>query len=144
MVYHTETILNLAGYELSSKTDLRKRLKGWRAIGQQYKTIQAQYPTAILLGTDRTILSHLLYHARPASVMTWSPQQKVHHHYDLHGMLKQPLDKEFLFVTDKPLSAAMRATFNTSHQLKEQLSARIYPNMIRKYSVYHLQGFTGY
>ncbi|MCK5809866.1 MAG: glycosyltransferase family 39 protein [Cocleimonas sp.] len=144
LVYHTETLLHLTGYEITSKTDLRKRLKGWRAIGQQYKTIQTHYPTAILLGTDRTILSHLLYHARPAKVMTWSPQQKVRHHYDLHGMLKQPLDKEFLFVTDKPLTEAMRATFNTSRKLKDNLTAPIYPNMIRKYSVYHLQGFTGY
>ena len=144
LVYHTEAIFNLAGYELSGKTDLRKRLKGWREIGQQYKAIQAQYPEAVLLGTNRTIVSHLLYHARPAAVMTWSPKQKVRHHYDLHGMLKQPLNKEFLFVTDQPLSDEMRATFVTSSKLKDRLTAQVYPNLVREYSVYHLRKFTGY
>jgi 4-amino-4-deoxy-L-arabinose transferase-like glycosyltransferase len=144
LVYHTETIFNLAGYKLTTKTDLRKRLKGWREIGQQYKTIQAQYPEAILLGTDRTILSHLLYHARPANVMTWNPEQKVHHHYDLHAMLKQPLNKAFLFVTDEPISDEMRTTFTISRKLKYNLTAQIYPDMSRDYSVYYLQEFKGY
>ncbi len=144
LVYHTEAIFNLAGYELSSKTDLRKRLKGWREIGLHYKAIQAQYPEAILLGTDRTILSHLVYHARPMTVMTWNAKQKIHHHYDLQGMLKQPLDKEFLFVTDKPMTDEIRTTFTTSTKLKDTLAVQVYPNMVREYSVYHLQGFTGY
>ncbi len=144
LVYHAEPIFNLAGYELNSKTDLRKRLRGWREIGAQYKVIQAQYPDAILLGTDRTILSHLLYHARPDVVMTWNPHQKIQHHYDLQGMLKQPLNKTFLFVTDKALPNKMIVSFQTITQLKQGLKVQVYPNVIREYSVYYLQDFKGY
>jgi len=144
LVYHTEVIFNVAGYQLNSKTDLRKRLRGWRELGQQYKAIQAQYPEAILLGTDRTILSHLLYHAQPSSVMTWNEEQKIHHHYDLHGLLRQPLNKTFLFVTDKPLTKEMQATFQANVKLKDSLQVQIYPDVIRHYSVYYLQNFTGY
>lgn len=144
LVYHTEPLFHLAGYELNSKTDLRKRLKGWREIGTQYKAIQTRYPDAILLGTDRTILSHLLYHAQPTTVMTWNPQQNIQHHYDLHRMLKQPLEKNFLFVTDSPLTDKMRTTFKTSQQLKKRLHAQVYPDVNRDYFVYYLQHFKGY
>ena len=144
LVYHTKPIFHLAGYQLNSKTDLRKRLRGWREIGKQYKSIQAQYPEAILLGTDRTVLSHLLYHARPAAVMTWNPEKKIHHHYDLHAMLKQPLNKPFLFVTDKALPNNIKASFQYFSKLKQNLNVQVYPNVIRKYSVYYLQNFTGY
>ena len=144
LVYHTEPIFNLAGYELNSKTDLRKRLRGWREIGAQYKVIQAHYPDAILLGTDRTILSHLLYHARPKMVMTWNPDQKIWHHYDLQGMLKQPLNKTFLFVTDKALPNKMIASFQSITQLKQGLKVQVYPDVIREYSIYYLQNFKGY
>ncbi len=144
LVYHTETLFNLAGYKLTSKTDLRKRLKGWREIGRQYKAIQAQYPDAILLGTDRTILSHLVYHARPTAVMTWNPKQKIHHHYDLHAMLKQPLNKTFLFITDKALPKGIGTAFQTVKKLETTLKTQIYPDITRQYSVYYLQNFSGY
>jgi 4-amino-4-deoxy-L-arabinose transferase-like glycosyltransferase len=144
LVYHTETLFNLAGYEVNSKTDLRKRLRGWRELGKQYQEIQAQYPDAVLLGTDRTILSHLLYHVRPSAVMTWNAEQKIRHHYDLHGMLRQPTNNTFLFVTDEPLTKAMQATFKTSVKLKESLQVQIYSDVMRKYSVYYLQNFIGY
>jgi 4-amino-4-deoxy-L-arabinose transferase-like glycosyltransferase len=143
LVYHSKPIFTLAGYELNSKTDLRKRLKGWRDLGEQYKRIQTRYPDAILLSTDRTILSHLLYHAQPASVMTWNPQQKIRHHYDLHGMLKQPLEQSFLFVSETPLTDQMRASFNMTQQLKH-LQSRVYTDVKRDYFVYYLQGFNGY
>jgi 4-amino-4-deoxy-L-arabinose transferase-like glycosyltransferase len=144
LVYHTETLFNTAGYHISSKTDLRKRLRGWREIGQQFKAIQTQYPTAILLGDDRTILSHLVYHARPVEVMTWNPKQKIRHHYDLHGMLRQPLNKRFLFVSETPLSDEIRASFKTITPLKETLSVSVYPKVNRHYFVYYLQDFIGY
>jgi 4-amino-4-deoxy-L-arabinose transferase-like glycosyltransferase len=144
LVYHTKPIFHLAGYALTSKTDLRKRLRGWREIGEQYKAIQAQYPDAILLGTDRTILSHLLYHARPSAVMTWNPEQKIQHHYDLHGMLNQSLNKTFLLVTDTPLPDNMSASFYSFFKLEQNLKVHVYPNVIREYSVYYLQGFKGY
>lgn len=144
LVYHAKPIFNLAGYELNSKTDLRKRLKGWREIGEQYKVIQAQYPEVTLLGTDRTILSHLLYHARPSAVMTWNPEQKIRHHYDLHAMLDQPLNKPFLFVTDQALPNNMKASFHTFRKLKKSLKVEVYPDVIREYSVYYLQDFKGY
>jgi 4-amino-4-deoxy-L-arabinose transferase-like glycosyltransferase len=144
LIYHTEIIFNLAGYELNSKTDLRKRLRGWRALGKQYQQIQAQYPKAILLGTDRTILSHLLYHVQPNTVMTWNSEQKIRHHYDLHGLLHQPLNKTFLFVSDKALTKEMQATFQTSVKLKDSLHVQIYPDVVRHYSVYYLENFTGY
>jgi hypothetical protein len=144
LIYHTETLFNTAGYHISSKTDLRKRLRGWREIGQQFKAIQTQYPTAILLGDDRTILSHLVYHARPVEVMTWNPKQKIRHHYDLHGMLRQPLNKRFLFVSETPLSDEIRASFKTITPLKETLSVSVYPKVNRHYFVYYLQDFIGY
>lgn len=144
LVYHTEGIFHLAGYELNSKTDLRKRLRGWRTLGKQYQQIQAQYPKAILLATDRTILSHLVYHAQPSAVMTWNAKQKIRHHYDLHGLLHQPLNKTFLFVTDKPLTKEMQVTFQASTKLKESLYVEIYPDVVRHYSVYYLRNFTGY
>lgn len=144
LVYHAAPIFNSVGYTLSSKTDLRKRLKGWREIGAQYKTIQAQYPQAVLLGVERTILSHLAYHAKPKELMTWNPQQKIRHHYDLHGMLKQKnKTKAYLFVTDDPLPKGMRESFTEMKPLKG-LEHPVYSNLNRKYDVYYFKGFKGY
>ncbi|MCK5902981.1 MAG: glycosyltransferase family 39 protein [Cocleimonas sp.] len=144
VIYYPQTVLKLTGYNLTSKTDLRKRLRGWRDIGAQYKIIQARYPQAILLGTDRTLLSHLVYHAKPKQVMTWNPQQKIRHHYDLHAMLKNPIqDQKFLLVTDEPLPQAIRESFQQIEALTP-LNVQVYHDLKRHYQVYLLHDFNGY
>ena len=59
-------------------------------------------------------------------------------------MLKQPLNKTFLFVTDKALPNKMIASFQSITQLKQVLKVQVYPNVTREYSVYYLQNFKGY
>ena len=145
VVYHGETLLKLTGYELSSRTDMRKRLRGWREIGVKYKSIQSQYPDAILLGTDRTILSHLAYHAKPLEMLTWNPEQRIRHHYDLNGMLLEAMpNHNFLFVSDDPLPEGLNAAFQSVIEITPPLTAKVYTDLVREYKVHLLLGFKGY
>lgn len=144
VVYYHNPLFKALNIEQTHKNDLYARLKGWPELGEQFKAIKEQYPDAILLGeSERTILAHLLYQARPIEVATWNPTGYIRHHFDLHNDLNDLKERAFLFVHKQPLKADMQSRF-TNSKLLGKLNAQPYPQLQRQYYVYLLEGFKGY
>lgn len=138
LVYHPQPLNQLM------HTDLQKRLKGWDEIGQQYENIQQQYPNAILMSDDRTVLSELAYYARPEGLhgVSWNPQHLLRHHYDLVTTLDDKVGGDFLMVTGAALPADVPAYFASEQQVGT-LHVDIFDNYKLDYSVWLLRGFKG-
>jgi hypothetical protein len=125
-------------------TDLQKRLKGWDVIGQQYLAIQKQYPQATLLADTRDVLSGLAYYARPQGLqgISWNPEGKLRHHYDLVTTLKDKTGADFLLVTPGALPPDLPAYFSGVDEVGH-LHADIMSHYALDYQVYRLSGFKG-
>lgn len=143
-LYHYQTLAQWFGVELTAKNDVYKRLRGWDEIGKQYLAIQAQYPKALPLAEERGVISELSYYARPAGlkIVSWNPEHKLRHHYDLVTRLEGRVGQDFLLVSTGTLPAEMAKYFRTSGQVGE-LVAVIHANYQLRYPVYHLQHFKG-
>ena len=143
-LYYFEPTLNVLGIEKTSKNDIYKRLKGWSDLGQQFSAIKEQYPDAVLLGDkDRTIISQLVYQARPIKVSTWNASGPIRHHYDIHNKLETLSVRNFLYVSRTPLSVEIRETFVNSRNVG-RLIRTLYPDEPSIYYVYLLTDFKGY
>ncbi|HRJ51296.1 MAG TPA: glycosyltransferase family 39 protein [Candidatus Thiothrix moscowensis] len=125
-------------------TDLHKRLKGWQQVGEQFHAIQRQYPDAILLASDRNILSEFAYYVQPEGLRgtSWNPGQLLRHHYDLVTRLDDKIGKDFLFVTPGGLPADMVVHFANTQSVGG-LHATIHAKYRLDYQVYLLRGFKG-
>lgn len=136
LVYHPQPV----NYLLN--TDVQKRLKGWDEIGQQYLAIQQQYPDAILLAEDRTVLSELLYYARPQGLrgVSWNPQGQLRHHYDLVTTLADKQGRDFLMVVAGELPQDVSPRFESIQQVG-MLHVTVHPSWRLDYNVFLLQGF---
>lgn len=143
-LYHYQSLAHWLGVELNAKNDVYKRLRGWDELGQQYLAIQAQYPQALPLAEERGILSELAYYTRPIGLklVSWNPEHKLRHHYDLVTRLEGHEGQDFLLVTASALPAQMSAYFQSIKPVGE-LKQRIYPDYELSYAVYHLQNFKG-
>lgn len=143
-LYHYQTVATWFGIEITAKNDVYKRLRGWDELGQQYLSIQAQYPTALPLAEERGIMSELTYYARPAGlkIVSWNPEHKLRHHYDLVTTLEGREGQDFLFVGLGELPLGIQNYFQASKPVGE-LRVRIHADYELRYSVYYLQHFKG-
>ncbi len=138
LVYHPQPISHLLN------NDVQKRLKGWDEIGQQYLSIQQQYPDALLLSSSRTILSELAYYARPQGLhgVSWNPQHLLRHHYDLVTTLADKAGKDFLMVTEEGLPGDVPGYFASTEQVGK-LHVDIHARYKLDYQVWLLRNFKG-
>lgn len=143
-LYHYQNLADWLGIELNAKNDIYKRLRGWDELGQQYLAIQAQYPNALPLADERGILSELAYYTRPAGlqIVSWNPEAKLRHHYDLVTCLAGREGQDFLWVSAAQLPTNMPAYFQSIEQVGE-LKLRIHKDYELGYTVYRLQHFKG-
>lgn len=143
-LYYYQPLLQWAGVPLTVRWDVYKRLKGWDELGQQYLTLQRQYPEAQPLASERAILSELAYYARPPGlgIVSWNPDGLRRHHYDLVTNLENRIGADFLFVHPDGPDAGMAAYFSRMQPVGE-LRAEVYPDFVRRYPVWLLQGFRG-
>ncbi|HPY40719.1 MAG TPA: glycosyltransferase family 39 protein [Thiolinea sp.] len=143
-LYHYQTVARWVGIETTTQNDVYKRLRGWDEIGQQYLALQAKYPNALPLAEERGVMSELTYYARPAglNMISWNPEHKLRHHYDLVTSLDGREGQEFLFVSTDALPANIPAYFATTEQVGE-LAVHIYADYELRYPVYRLQNFKG-
>lgn len=143
-LYHYEALAQRLGIEITAKNDIYKRLRGWDQLGQQYLAVQAKYPTALPLAEERGLMSELAYYARPAGLqlVSWNPEHKLRHHYDLVTTLDGRQGQDFLFVSPAPLPANISTYFQAVQQVDE-LIVQIHPDYELRYAVYRMQNFKG-
>jgi len=139
LVYHPAVLNGVLG------GDLHKRLKGWDVIGAQYVVLQQQYPKARLLADGRDVLSELAYYARPYGLhgVSWNPQHKQRHHYDLVTTLADKAGQDFLLVTANDTLPTSIVGYFTTIQALTALHVEIHPTYKLHYNVFLLQGFKG-
>ena len=143
-LYHYQTVASWLGIEITAKNDVYKRLRGWDELGQQYLALQAKYPNALPMAEERGVMSELTYYARPVglNIVSWNPEHKLRHHYDLVTSLEGREGQEFLFVSTGALPTNIQAYFAPTEQVGE-LSVRLYADYELRYPVYRLQNFKG-
>ncbi len=104
-LFHYHDFANLAGIQLSRKTDPYHRVKGWRALGEAVAVELAAYPDARLAGENRDMLAELGFYAgRTVSSalhpLIHNPSGRISNHYALTADIRDHPQGEFLFVSD--------------------------------------------
>ncbi len=146
-LYHYHALADLFDVRLTRSTDPYFKRLGWVEVGRQLADLRRRYPQAALLSDSRKLLALLGYHARvdgrPPVLRSWNPEGGWRHQYDLHDDIARHPGEDYLFVSRRPLGEAVLARFDRT-ELVAVLRARIYPDLVRRVYVYHLQGFRGY
>lgn len=144
-LYHYHGVMDLAGVELTRKTDPYARISGWRGFGAQAQAYLADHPGARLLGDDRKYLAELIYYIRPHpfDARLYNPAGTLDDHYALKHDLKGDPGGRFLFISRHTAPSALERDFDRVEALGEivqpvgghsRLTAR----------VYLVSGFRGY
>ncbi len=144
--YHFDGLADTFGIELTAKTDLYKRVRGWNELGRQASVVQSQYPQALLLGDSRDVLAELEYYVtpQPLDAVLWNPQAVIDSHYALTTTMNDKLGRDFIYVTGRPaLDAQIVASFDSIEALPP-LHVTIRPKYALDYHVWLLQHFDGY
>ena len=146
VAYHYDALARMFGVELSAKTDLYKRVRGWSELGRQASVLQSQYPQALLMGDSRDVLAELEYYIQPhpLDAVLWNPTRTMDSHYALATTLDDKIGRDFVYVTGRStLDEYVVASFDSVEALPP-LHVAIHPNYALAYHVWLLQHFTGY
>jgi 4-amino-4-deoxy-L-arabinose transferase-like glycosyltransferase len=146
-VYNFDATARLLGIEMTARTDIAKRLRGWDAAGQQVSDILAAHPGAALLTDERKLTASLMYYVRPHpfDAVKWNPSGRVRDTFDLATTMQGREGKDFILVTEGDLAhvAPLLTRFESATRL-EPVRVEIRRDYAIAFDVYHLQGFKGY
>ena len=145
--YHYHALADLAGVELTRRTDPWFKRLGWAEAGARLAELRRRYPQAALLSDSRKLLALMGYHARldgrPPVLRSWNPTGRWRHQYDLYDDIAEHSEDEFLFLSRRPLDEAVLGRFRKA-ELAAIIKVLIYPDLVRRLYVYHRSGFEGY
>ncbi|MEF3191655.1 MAG: glycosyltransferase family 39 protein [Campylobacterales bacterium] len=143
VVYHHQTILELAGIKMSAKIDPAKRNKGWDQLAHQVMRELTKRPGWVVASDDRTVIAQLSYYARPIEPYAWNPGHLVRNHYELTTDLNRHIGGNLLLITKSATSADL-ATYAERVEELDDLVVMIYPDYGLHYKIFVLYGFKGY
>ncbi|MDB5985079.1 MAG: hypothetical protein JWR16_132 [Nevskia sp.] len=146
VAYHYDGLARMIGVELTAKSDLYKRVRGWSELGRQAGVLRSQFPQALLLGDSRDVLAELEYYVNPhpLDAVLWNPTGTMDSHYALATTMDDKLGRDFLYVTGEPqLDAFIVGSFDSVESLPP-LHVTIHPSYALAYHVWLLQHFNGY
>lgn len=145
-LYHYHALANLAGIELTRKTDPYSRVSGWRALGQEADKLLATHPNARLISDDRKLLAELIYYVRPHpfDAVIYNPSGTVGDQYALQHDLKNSPLGEFIFIAERPLDPALLARQFAEVKPLGSIRIPLYRDYARTAEVYWLRDFQGY
>jgi 4-amino-4-deoxy-L-arabinose transferase-like glycosyltransferase len=143
-VYHVGDVYRLRGVAMPAKFDILKRARGWDSLAKQLRPLLVQYPDAIILANNRTLIAHMSYELRDLNLRfaAWKPQERAQDHYQL----TIPLDNEDMGRSALLLTQTDAAAI-AEHFAAQEKIARITvqsPSVRRELDVLLLQGFRGY
>jgi hypothetical protein len=81
-----DPIIQATGVELKAKQDPFKRVRGWKAWGEQLKTYTDQYPQATFVADGRTIITEAMFYTfgtPKANITEWTPDSTIGSHFQL-------------------------------------------------------------
>jgi len=146
LLYHYHALADLAGIQLTRKSDPYFKRLGWRELGTQLLAWRRQYPQAALLSADRKLLAQLGYHSRELQrplLRAWNPDGQWGNQYDLYNDIADHPHGEFLLLSERPLNADVLQRFSRA-QLLDVLQVKVYADLQLSVHVYRVSGFKGY
>lgn len=144
-LYHYQALANLAGVELSRKTDPYARVTGWRALGEAAGRHLAAHPGARLLADDRKTMAELIYYVRPHpfDARMYNPGGVIGDHYALMSDVKDAPEGAFIFISRRADPEKLAQEFAEVTPLG-RIQIPVYPDYTLGADVYHLRDFRGY
>lgn len=145
VAYHYHALARLADTELTGKTDIYKRVTGYRELGARVARTMADHPGQPLLVDDRKSMASLLYYARPASLDAryLNPAGDViDDHYALTRAIRPGDEGRYLLVSQYAKEADLRRRFSGVQALAP-IRVEIYPDFALEYDVWTVWGYRG-
>ncbi len=145
VVQHYHTLAQVAGVELTRKTDPYFKRLGWRELGAELRPLVQERPGVRLVSSSRRLLAYLGYYAMdwPPRVASWNPGEHIRSQYDLRYNLKDMPAGPLLFVSESPVDQGVLRSFSSA-RLLVVLEVQVYRDLIHKLYVYDVTGFKGY
>lgn len=121
------------------------RAIGWDDLAGQLRPFVLEYPHAVLLADNRTLLAHMAYELRDLQpqVVSWNPQGVAGDHFKLTTNLRAHLGGDALFIGEQAPVAAVSGRFADFRKLAS-LQVRLDASTSRQLEVYLLHEFQGY
>ena len=140
--YYYRDLAQLAGKELTSKTDIYKRVSGFRPLGAAVARILAAHPNAKLVVDDRKSMASLLYYARPASLdaLYLNPTNHIDDHYALTRDIRHHPDGQFILVSRYATTKSLTGRFARVTPLSP-IHISLYPDYALDYRVWLVEDF---
>jgi 4-amino-4-deoxy-L-arabinose transferase-like glycosyltransferase len=144
-IYHHQSIMRVLGIELTQENDAYKRSKGWRALAAQVAVLQEKHSNSTVLAQDRELIAELTYYLPqpPADVVSWNPQGKVRHHYDLVTSMDERKGNDFIYIGSFEDMNSFSSFFSKVKPI-EKLTVKVNSDFYRTYQVWLMKGFKGY
>ena len=146
VAYHYHALARSAGVEMTSKSDVYKRIQGWDRAGAEVRTVLAQNPGARLLTDDRDLIAQLLYYARPesAGAVMWNPRGDVITHYHLSTTMQDKIGRDFVYVSRASELAPSIDNCFSSQRILGVFHVPIARHYALDLQAWRLNGFKGY
>lgn len=138
-------LLRQAGYELPSRIDPWRRVRGWADLGQAVTALRHAHPEAGLLVDSRLTLASLVYYTDPHAfdVVKWNPDGVANDHFELTTRLEPGTGRAFILVTGRPDPADILSRFEQATRLAEIVTP-LGPDRDRRHYAFLVAGFRGY
>lgn len=146
LAYHYDALTRIAGIELTRKTDVYKRVRGWQEFGAQVQALRAQHPDAILMGDARDVIAELMYYVQPHPLdsVKWNPGGIVDDHYALTTTLAGKQGRDFIYVSrETALRPDIAARFESVEALPP-VHVAVHRDYALDFGAWYLRGFKGY
>lgn len=143
--YHYRPLAQAFGVTLKHDADPYSRVRGWPEMGQSLSPILLANSDAHLAVLDRGDFSLLSFyaHPHPEGVRIWNPEGHHQNHFHLVADMKNDLGNNFVFVTEEPLTSAVKARFTSCHEVG-LMQVPLYPDFALKRYVNRCDHFLGY
>jgi 4-amino-4-deoxy-L-arabinose transferase-like glycosyltransferase len=145
VIYHHQALMSVFGIELTQENDAYKRSKGWHALAEKVADLQNKYERTTVMAQDRELIAELTYYLpdHPADVVSWNPDGRLRHHYDLVTSMKDREGGNFLYIGGLEDMNTVSSYFSKV-VLTETIRININSDFYREYQVWLLEGFKGY
>lgn len=146
IAYHYDALTRVASIELTRRSDVYKRVRGWQEFGAQVQTLRVQHPDALLMGDARDVIAELMYYVAPHPLDTvkWNPSGRVDDHYALTTTLDDKRGRDFIYISrERELRPDIAARF-TSVEALPPVHVPVHADYALDFSAWVLRDFHGY
>jgi 4-amino-4-deoxy-L-arabinose transferase-like glycosyltransferase len=140
--FHYHALADMAGVELTRKTDPYKRVSGWHDISKMILKEKEPYPDTLLLADGRAEVAQFDYYTKMKTYI-FNPKHEMDNHYHLTRDLNDVKGKDFFFVSKDTKKEALLPYFDKVEKIG-RVNKVLYSDFNRTYTLFYLKNFKGY